>query len=249
MRFVNTPFFVNLATLVVVATLFSSIQALAQDVVPTTWQSEVEFGFITNSGNTNTETINGKATTLNERTYWRNRATLEAMHSQDATNTTGEAYSASAKSKFKVDNRQYFFGLIKYESDRFSGYDYRSSGIVGYGQRVVAKEGITLDLEAGPGTRQSKPEDEQVDHKKVAWLNGDFIWNIDKDTLLTEDIGAEIPSSGNSANVFSSATSFKHRLNGSLAIKLSYALQHTSKVPDGVVKSDRKSTITLAYSF
>lgn len=246
MRFVPPSLFVSLAT---VAALLAPAQVMAQDVVPTTWQSEVEFGFITHSGNTNTETINGKASTLNERTYWRNRATLEAMHTQDAANTTGEAYSASVKSKFKVDNRQYFFGLVKYESDRFSGYDYRSSGIVGYGQRVIAKEGITLDLEAGPGARQSKPEDEPVDHKKVAWLNGDFIWNIDKDTLLTEDIGAEISSSGNGANVFSSATSFKHRLNGSLAIKLSYALQYTSTVPEGVVKSDRKSTVTLAYSF
>ncbi len=237
------------AAIVYSYTLLTFLLVHAQDAVSSTWNSEVELGYLTTGGNTNTAAINARAKTINERTHWRHKGTLEAMHSQDKSITTAEHYTASAKSKFKIDNRQYIFGLIKYDSERFSGYDYRASEAVGYGQRIIANDSVVLDLETGPGSRQSRPNNAVTNYENVVWLNGDLSWNIDKETNLSEELGAEIANTADSANIFSSATTFKNKLNGSLAVKLTYTLQYTSKAPTGVQKSDRKSTVTLAYSF
>lgn len=236
----------------IACTLLTMPQAYAQDAVPNTWSKEVELGLVTTGGNSNTDAINARANATNERTHWRNKGVLGALYTQNNNTTTAAQYNASAKSKYKIDNHQYVFGIAKYGSEKFSGYDYRAIEAMGYGQRVIANESVVLDLEVGPGARQSKPNNETSNHKKMVWLNGDLSWNIDKETSLSEEISAEIAKNADnpdSANILSSATAFKNKINGSLAIKLTYALQYTSKVPSGVQKSDRKSTVTLVYNF
>ena len=236
----------NMKRITLASLLLTAGQAHAQENTYSTWHSEVELGFVTTSGNTNTETINGKSKTLNERTHWRNQMTMEALHAQNSAATTAEKYDASTKSKYKIDDRQYVFGLLKYDNDRFSGFDYRSSEAIGYGQRVIADMGMTFDIEAGPGARQSKPSNSDINSEGLSWLNGDFIWNIDKKSIFTEELGTEIATS---AAITSSATGLKTQINGSLAMKLTYFIQYTSKVPEGVEKGERKSTVTLVYSF
>lgn len=48
------------------------------------------------------------------------------------------------------------FGLVSYENDRFAGFNYRMSETLGYGYRVISQDTLTLDLEAGPGARQTQ---------------------------------------------------------------------------------------------
>ena len=59
-------------------------------------------------------------------------------------------------SDYKLESPAFLFATISYEDDKFSGYDYRITESVGYGRRVIDESDLSLDLEIGPGVRQSK---------------------------------------------------------------------------------------------
>ena len=74
---------------------------------------------------------------------------LTSLNNEDNNTTTAERYLISGKSDYRLSDISYLFGTVDYEDDRFSGYDYRATEVVGYGRRVLNTETMTLELEAG----------------------------------------------------------------------------------------------------
>jgi putative salt-induced outer membrane protein len=98
-------------------------------------------------GNTETQNTHARLNVLNERAAWRHEGHLEGLVSSNDDTTTAEKYAALAKTNYKFSESDYVFGVVKYETDRFSGYDYQASESIGYGRRVVKTEAVILDLE------------------------------------------------------------------------------------------------------
>ena len=124
----------------------------------TEWAGSGELGFVSTSGNTDTSNLTARLGLVNERDKWRHSLGLEALNTESDGETTAERYFAAGQSDYKISEHDYLFGRLSYEDDKFSGYEYRATETVGYGRRVLNADNMTLDLEAGPGARQSKPE-------------------------------------------------------------------------------------------
>lgn len=210
------------------------------------WQGSVELGFVNTTGNTETETINAKAKAQLEQQRWRYTVTYESLTSSDQGVTTAERYVANGQSDYKFGEHNYFFMMLNYEDDRFSGYEYRVSEALGYGRRVVDYPSLTLDLEAGPGARQSKlstgGSEDEVTLRGAAKL----AWKLSDTSSLTEDLSTEV---GEDSTISKSVTALIAQINGSLATKITYTVKHTSAVPVGVEKTDTEMAVTLVYSF
>ncbi len=101
------------------------------------WKSTIELGFVTTSGNTETETLNVKAGTATNRTKWRHKLSVTVLRASDASQTTAEKYTLSGKSDYKLTDPAYLFVTLNYEDDKFSGYDYQATEAVGYGWRII----------------------------------------------------------------------------------------------------------------
>ena len=111
----------------IVASGFITSQAFAES----DWKGNAELGVVLTSGNTETQSTNGKLNFTNERERWRHYLGLEALNIQDKTQTTAERYTAKGKSHYKFSEKDYAFGELSAEHDRFSGYDYRTSLVLG----------------------------------------------------------------------------------------------------------------------
>jgi putative salt-induced outer membrane protein len=210
------------------------------------WKSSVELGIVSTSGNTETQTINAKAKTEHERERWRHSATFEALKSSDGDTTTAERYFISGQSNYKYSKNNYSFVIVSYEDDRFSGYDYRASEAIGYGRRLLDQEDLKFDLEAGPGARQSKLENDGTDNETILRAAAKLFWGISVTSKFTEDLSVE---AGEDSTVSKSVSGLTSKVNGNLATKITYTVKHTSDVPQGIKNRDTETAVTLVYSF
>ncbi len=230
---------------VFVAGLVLSTPTIAQEAV-SPWSGEAELGVVSTEGNTETQTINAKAKVVNEREYWKHEAAFDALNTEDTDVTTAERYSVMAKTNYKFRPLDYVFGIVNYEDDRFSGYQWRASEFVGYGRKIIAKDDLKLDGEIGVGDRQSETDAGVHSDEGAARLAANLLWKISDTAKFTEDLVSEI---GEDVTISKSVTGLKSQINGSLAMKITYTVKHVSEVPVGVEKVDRETAVTLVYSF
>lgn len=219
--------------------------AIAEDSV-STWGGEAELGIVATDGNTETQTISAKAKAINERKKWKHELGFEALNTEDKDTTTAERYSLTGKTNYKLSERDYIFGYANYKDDRFSGYDWRASEAIGYGRHVIAEEDLTLDVEAGLGARQSERDDGVEEDEGLVRLYGALGWKISDTSKFTEELSSEI---GEDVTISKSVTGLKTQINSSLAMKITYTVEHTSEVPATIEKVDRETAVTLVYSF
>lgn len=211
------------------------------------WEGEVEAGLVATSGNTDTQNISAKGKVVNNRDKWRHTGKLEALQSETGNVTTAERYLASGKSDYKLSDIDYLFGAVDYEDDRFSGYDYRATEVLGYGRRVLNTPTMTLELEIGAGSRQSKlTSTGDTDSEGLARLAGNYNWKISDTTTFGEELTID---AGSDSTITKSVTSLKSQVAGNLATKITFTIRNNSDVPVSVEKTDRETAITLVYGF
>jgi putative salt-induced outer membrane protein len=225
--------------------LFPFSSAVAEQAVTNKWSSDAEFGVVLTQGNTQTQNINVKLNVLNERLKWRHEARLEALNNADDEQTTAERYTLFAKTGYKFGAKNYAFGTVNYENDRFSGYQYRVSEAVGFGRRLIQSEALTLAVEFGPGARQSKLETGDSENEGILHLAGNLKWTINPKSQFLEELTIE---AGKKATISKSITGVKTNIAGDLAMKLSLTVNHISEVPPETKKTDSELTVTLVYS-
>jgi len=202
---------------------------LAEPSSTSEWKGEAELGFVTTSGNTNTENLNAKANISNERPKWRHSATAEVAHSSDNDITTSERYLAGFKTDYKVTSKSYIFGLINYEDDRFSGYDYQATVATGYGRRLLENEAIRLEGEAGIGYRRNVFETNNVTNEALLRGAINFDWKFSKTASLREKLTIE---AGEDNTITRSITAVKAKLNSKLAAKMTYTVKDVRRCSD-----------------
>jgi len=227
-------------------TAVSTGNAADPQVVDNSWKGNVELGIVTTTGNTETETINAKAKAVTEREKWRHTVFIESLNNSNDGDTTAERYVVNGQSDYKFGEYNYFFAMVNYENARFSGYDYRVSEALGYGRRVIHKTALTLDLEIGPGARQSKLETGGSEDELTVRGAAKLAWKISDTSTFTTDLNTDI---GEDTTVTKSVTALTARVNSSLATKITYTIKNTSDVPVGVEKTDTETAVTLVYSF
>jgi len=226
--------------------MVSTGNAADPQVTDGSWKGNVELGIVTTTGNTETETINAKAKAMTEREKWRHTVFIESLNSANNGDTTAERYVVNGQSDYKFGEHNYFFVMVNYENARFSGYDYRVSEALGYGRRVIGNTTLTLDLEIGPGARQSKLDTGGSEDEFTVRGAAKLAWKISDTSMFTTDLHTDI---GETTTVTKSVTALTAQINGSLATKITYTIKNTSDVPVGIEKTDTETAVTLVYSF
>lgn len=227
-------------------TLFISTSLVAAEkTVPASWKGEAELGYISTSGNTDTETLNAKAKAINERDKWKHTFIAEATKASDSGTVTAQRSFLSGKTAYKFGKKSYVFGLLEYEDDRFSGYDYQANLIIGYGQNLIKNDMLAWDAEIGAGTKQSELNTGEKSNEGIAYVGTEVDWKISKSASFNEKLTVE---SGD-ATITKSVSALKAKINSSLASKITYTVKHVSEVPVGVEKTDKELAVTLVYSF
>ncbi|MBC8210577.1 MAG: DUF481 domain-containing protein [Gammaproteobacteria bacterium] len=232
---------------VIILPIFFSAQALAETTSATdAWKASAEIGYVSTSGNTETSTLNAKAMATNENAQWRHKIEATTLNASDAVKTTAKKFTLEGQSDYKLQQSNYLFGVVAYEDDKFSGYDYRLTESIGYGHRVVDQTDLSLDLEIGPGARQSKLDNGDSENEALLRGAAKLGWNISKTSKFAENFSVEV---GEDVTVSKSVSSLSSQIDGNLSMKLTFTYKNTSSVPVGFDETDTETGVTLVYTF
>ncbi|ASK33835.1 DUF481 domain-containing protein [Alloalcanivorax mobilis] len=223
------------------------------------WDIELEAAYLLKSGNSNSESIVGKANATHEGLDWRQTAKAEAVNTTGEDDDTGddertaERYYASYQLDRKFDDNNYLFNVLTYQKDTFSGYQYQASYAFGLGRRFIDTTAHTLDLEAGPGYRVECIEPENsyfsCDDKQesaIARFAGKYQWVINPNATFKQNLISEV---GEENTTLRSETSLTSKINDHFAMRLSYLVTRDSEVPAGTHKTDQETTVSVVYTY
>ena len=246
----NSCFLLMLASLVSLSGTALAEEKKSEEKSP--WTSSVELGFIKTTGNTETQTLAGKADVVYEVEKWRHTGHAEGYGAEAKNQTTGEnevsaeRYQLLGKTDYKFTARDYIYGLIKLQKDRFSGFEYDHIISAGYGRKAILRDNMELDLEIGPGERFFKVDNGQADEEALLRLAGKYWWKISGTSKFAQDLTVEI---GENITTTESITAISANISELLALKFTYTIRNKNTVPVGVKNTDTEAAMTLVYTF
>lgn len=210
------------------------------------WSGEGDLGLVVARGNTDTDTISAKLAVKKTHERWDHNAGLSFLRSTNSGVTNAERYQLTGQSNYAINEHSYYFGSLRYDDDRFSGFDYQSSATAGYGRKLIDSEVSKLNVEAGIGYRQTKLE--------AASSEGDAIFrgavNYSRVLNDTTSVTNETLVEAGSNNTFAqNVTGLSVRINDSMAMKLGFEIRYNSEVPVGLKSTDTITTLNLNYKF
>jgi putative salt-induced outer membrane protein len=245
------------------------------------WAGSGELGFAAARGNAKSENLNAKLSFKKEDDSWKNTFYLTALRNKGEVKTTtidtsttppstvnvsqynltSNRYEGGASMGYKLDERSYVVGALRYEHDDFSPFDYQAVASIGYGYTVLKNQTDELSVEAGPGYKSYRPIDTRgpqvVDGQPVvhrfdtqheivargllAYKHAFTDSTAFVDTFLVE-AGSDNTFAQNDAGV-------QVDMSKKLALKVGYQTRHNSDVAPGIKATDQLLTTNLVYNF
>lgn len=229
--------------LVVGSTFFlASAVASAQE-----WSGEGDLGYNRSSGNSTNEALRGKLALQRSQDRWTHGVEIEAVNSSSDEERTAEYYVGRWESKYELNERWYGLGQLRYEDNRFSGYEYQASATGGLGYHAINTDRTVLDLEGGLGYRKSEEQDTGVTLEEVVFNGGlHYRFKVTDTTSLSWDI---LTLAGDDNTYVESDMGVQVAINSALSMRLSHIIKHNTDTPADTKKTDRLTGVSLVYSF
>lgn len=219
----------------------------ADDAKANGWSGSAELGVSATTGNSRNTSINGKLKLGYRQNAWEHTLRLETLQASEDGNETANRTLGEFKTKYDFDPRNYAFGNLRGVHDAFSGYRYQASVSAGYGRRLWVSDKGSLAVEAGPGYRRSETADtNETKNEAIGRVHGAFEYRFSKTAKFNQDVTV---LAGQDNTETESVTAVTASLTDTLAMKLSYTVQHNSQVPVGTKKTDTFTSVNLVYNF
>jgi putative salt-induced outer membrane protein len=211
------------------------------------WQGKGELGGVLARGNTETETLNAKADMIQETERWKHLAGFSILRTTNDGVTSANRWELRGETQYKLTERSYVFGALRYEDDEFTDYTYQATASGGYGYRFIDTEITKLDGKIGVGYRQSELR-VTGDKEDDAILRGalDFSHQLTETTKLVDKFLVE---AGSDNTFLQNIFGVEVKINAALALGLSYEVRHNTDVQPGTDKTDQVLTANLVFGF
>ncbi|UPQ88259.1 DUF481 domain-containing protein [Vibrio sinaloensis] len=228
----------------------------AQSEPESPWKSEVEFGYQSHTGNSDSRALNSRlsAEYLKGRHRTHGEWKYYLLYKDGSEDKRQSTYSM--QSDYKLGASTYLYGSFRGVDSLYSAYfkDYTLSGGLGY--QLTNTDKLLVELELGPGFRYQEPNLDEIDDKDIVFpetvreaifrgkLNAS--WKI----LDTLHASADITIvSGRSNTRTDSEISVTNNITEAIALSINHSRQYHDRVPDGLQKSDSIFSVNLLFVF
>jgi putative salt-induced outer membrane protein len=241
-----------LAALIVLA-LVAAPAAQAQ------WTGKAELGILSASGNTEAKSANTKFDLTHEGAEWKNHFFFGALYGENAEFSTAERYEASYQADYKITDRLSWFGSLRGEEDRFSGFAYQATVSTGASYKFIDSATTKLSASLGAGYRRSKSEtltkspagevierkDGDIENEPVATFSATYEHAFTDTTKLTDKVLAE---SGSDNTAVQNDIALQVSMTDALALAVGYGVRYNSDPPPLAKSTDSLITVNLVYN-
>ena len=228
---------------------FCAVTALALAALPAMadWEGKGELGGVLARGNTETETLNAKVDMTKGTEQWNHLVGFSILRNTTDDVTSANRWELRGESQYKLTERSYLFGALRYEDDEFTDYEYQATASAGYGYKFIDTDRTKLDGKLGVGYRQSELR-LTGDKEDDAILRGavDFSHQLTETTRVFDKFLVE---AGSDNTFLQNILGIEVKMTDALALGLSYEVRHNTDVLPGTEETDQVLTANLVFGF
>ena len=211
----------------------------------TSWGGSIAGGLHVATGNTQSEDLNLDGKLRYHTDTWKHRGRLQAFNKKENRVRTDEEYRANFRSARKLSDKDDIFIELEYIDDRFSGYDYRMSELMGYNRYWFKQDDFDWKSSAAVGFQQTKDTLGNSENAPLVRFQNDVRWDINERVEFENTVKVDVSD----INIFFTETGLKTQLHESLYLRLAFQTETLSEVPAGRKKTDTDTMINIGYDF
>lgn len=221
--------------------------ALCAATTQAEWKGKGEAGIVFARGNTEADTVNFKLGMSEEVDRWKHSLDMAALRATSNGVKSADRFTAGWQSDYKLNERSFTFGGLRYERDRFSGFDYQATASAGVGYKFYDTDKTKLSGQVGAGYRRIKDGVTGATSGNVVFVAGlDYSKVLTATTNVVDKFHLE---SGSDDTLLSNFSGLEVKMSNALALSVGLDVQHNSKPPAPRKKTDTVTTVNLVYAF
>ena len=232
---------------------------LAAPAAHADWTGKGQAGLLVSRGNADSTSANAKLDLSRESGDWKNSAFLGFLYGKNASFATAQRIEAKWETDRKISDRMFWFGALRGEQDKFSGFAYQATLSTGIGYKFIDSEDTKLAGTFGVGYRRLRPEQLTKDAagQVISRIKGDAVGDaiatagLDFSHVLTKTtkiLNKFAVETGSNNTMVQNDLALQVSMTEALALSVGYGVRYNTDPPVGSKKSDQLTTINLVYN-
>lgn len=237
---------------------------------PPSFNASAQLGLLYLTGNTRSADIKAGLDLRFEKDLWRSLFIFDSLmkKTEVSTDSDGEHFettenkwSAVTQTNYTINtaNKNYLYGNLSYEENKFSSFDSQASLSTGWGRRWFETNEASLDADIGPGFKRDVTRVNQTDRDAGVYKETQDSLILQAQALYIRKMNEHIEfkqlliakyaiESGQNSS-YKAESSITSKLIESLQLKLSFLIDYNSKVDTNKTNTDTQTSAVLVYSF
>lgn len=235
--------------LIIFCLLIAPVPAFAQ------WTGKGEAGLAIAGGNSESQSGNARLAVTHTMDAWENSAGLAGNYVSDDVGTTAQRFEVFGQSRHQYSRRTYWHGGLRYEDDRFSGFNYQATFSSGIGRQFIENDRTKLSGQIGVGYKYFETRD-SIDPDSLLLTPGD------SDSSIALVGGASFTHEFNDSTSFFNKFGFESttdnlflqneigmavNMTDRIALAVALAVRHNTDPPAAFRRTDTLTTVNLVY--
>ncbi len=205
----------------------------------------IEAGANFSTGNTESREANIAGVLKLNSLSWENTLKGRLEFTEENNITTEEEYRAGLKSKYILSPQDFVFGELDYVDDRFSGFDFRASEVLGYGRKWYNEEEFKWSSSVGAGLQQTRAIDGETENSPLGRVQNDLEWTINEYLAFENLLRADISE----VSELRTESALKTNVAEQIYLKFGVNTTYLSDVPENTNELDIDSYVNLSYEY
>lgn len=225
-----------------------------------------ELGFLYKTGNTHSADIKTGIDIRFDKDRWSSLLNIDLLikktdiADEDTDelhfSTTDQKWAIASQTNYSLDNseKNYIYGNIWHEKDKFSSFINQSSVSTGWGRHWYKTNNASLWGDIGPGFKRDQLQATDSESKKTitSWIiqaQAIYIRKLGEHVELKQYFSAKQAIKTDENSIYKAETSITTKLISTLQVKFTFTVNYNTNIEDEKKNLDTQTAVTLVYSF
>ena len=239
-----------------------SYTVVAQDTeIKSEYTASAELGFLYKTGNTKSADIKAGFNVNHEKDKWRSVVAFnilaKKLEKEDGSGndefvTTDNKWDIVGQTNYTIgeEGKNYLYGNLAYEQDKFSGFESQSSFSAGWGRQWLKTETSSLFADIGPGIKYDVIRaTDKSDTSLIIQAQALYTRKLNEHVEFKQHFVAKQATESGANSVYKSETSITAQLIDTLQLKFALRIDYDTEVEPEFEKTNTETSMTLIYNF
>lgn len=229
------------------------------------YTASAELGFLYKTGNTKSVDIKAGFNLKHEKNKWRSVVAFnilaKKLEKEDADGneefeTTDNKWDILTQTNYTIgeEGKNYLYGNLAYEQDKFSGFESQSSFSAGWGRHWYETETSSFFSDIGPGvkydvTRATDTDASSSSTSLIIQAQAIYTHKFNDYVQFKQYLVAKQATESGKNSVYKSETSVTAQLIDSLQLKFALRIDYDTEVEPEFENTNTETSMTLIYNF